>query len=223
MKFFKKVIIISTLLGIIMGLSIFEFYQTTDKKRNVINPQKEQVVKPSLIELYREDLQKDLFNNYPDVSSRVKNNILNTVFEESEKYNINPLILYSICYVESTFRHWKEHNTINIIKDNKKVKIRAVGTTGVVWEWWGDSLRKVNIAETRGDLFNPQISIRAGAFVFNELRKREMHKLAKTKDESALLRYFGGSYISYVQKIDAKIASLVRPKLYRNNIQEEVK
>ena len=45
----------------------------------------------------------------------------------------------------------------------------------------------------------------------------EMHKSARTRDESALLRYFGGNYISYVQKIDAKIATFVRPSLYRRN------
>ena len=171
----------------------------------------------SIVYVGREDLLNDLTEHYPDVSTKTKIAILETILSESEKYNINPLILYSLVYVESSFRHWLEHDTATINKNGKQQKIKAVGLCGVVWEWWGDKLKGAGIAETRGDLFDPVTNIKAGAFVYNEMFHMDMHKSARYKDESALLRYFGGDYISYVQRIDAKIATFVRPNLYRKN------
>lgn len=171
----------------------------------------------SIVYVGKEDLLNDLMTHYPDVSTKTKISILETIISEAEKYNMNPLILYSIVYTESTFRHWLEHDSVNIQKNGKPVKIRAVGLTGVVFEWWGDKLKDAGIAETRGDLFDPVTNIKACAFIYNEMYHMEMHKSARYKDESALLRYFGGDYISYVQRIDAKIAQFVRPALYRKN------
>ena len=171
----------------------------------------------SLVYVSKEDLLNDLVKNYPEVSMRTKILILETILSEAEKYGMNPLILYSVIYVESSFRHWLEHEPTTIDMNGKKVKIRAVGLSGVVWEWWGSKLKDAGVAETRGDLFDPVTNIKAGAFVYNQMYKMEMHKSAQYKDESALLRYFGGDYISYVQKIDAKIATFTRPNLYRKH------
>jgi hypothetical protein len=171
----------------------------------------------SVVYVGKEDLLNDLTTHYPDVSTKTKISILETIISEAEKYNINPLILYSLVYVESSFRHWLEHDLTTIVKNGKPVKIRAVGLTGVVWEWWGDKLKDAGIAETRGDLFDPVTNIKAGAFVYNEMYHMEMHKSANYKDESALLRYFGGDFVSYIGRIDAKIATFVRPNLYRKN------
>lgn len=171
----------------------------------------------SIVYVGKEDLLNDLMTHYPDVSTKTKITILETIISEAEKYNMNPLILYSIVYTESTFRYWLEHDLTTIIKNGKPQKIRAVGLMGTVWEWWGDKLKDAGIAETRGDLFDPITNIKAGAFIYNEMYHMEMHKSARYKDESALLRYFGGDYISYVQRIDAKIAQFVRPALYRKD------
>lgn len=177
--------------------------------------EKKDIQSISYVELYRVDLEEDLLKNYPDISIKNKNIILDTILSESEKYKINPLILYSVCYVESSFKYWIEHTPTLVLKDNKRVKIQAVGLTGVVWEWHKDLLISNNIAETRSDLFDPVTNIKAGAAIYNSLYLMEPHKASKNRDESALLRYFGGSYIEYVGRIDAKIATLIRPKLYR--------
>jgi len=178
---------------------------------------KEVMENSSLVYVSKIELLEDLQRNYPDTSMKTKLLILETIISESEKYGMNPLILYSMCYVESSFRHWIEHDVATIQKNGKPVKIRAVGLTGIVYEYWGDKLRDAGILETRGDLFDPVTNIRASAFVYNEFYHMEMHKSAKYKDESALLRYFGGDYISYLNRIDAKIATFVRPNLYRKN------
>lgn len=185
--------------------------QELEKEYNIISSS------GSLVYVGKEDLLNDLMTHYPDVSTKTKVAILETILSESEKYNMNPLILYSLVYVESSFRHWLEHDLTTITKNNKQQKIRAVGLTGVVWEWWGDKLKDAGIAETRGDLFDPVTNIKAGAFVYNEMYHMDMHKSANYKDESALLRYFGGDFVSYIGRIDAKIATFVRPNLYRKD------
>ena len=211
--------VIIIILGVLCTLMVVYGYY---KKPQAVQQEKEIVVvqptKPvSYVELYKADLKQDLLTNYPDVSTRNKEVILNTILEEATKYNINPLILYSICYTESSFRHYIEHSQILIEKDKKKISIKAIGLMGIVWEWWGEQLIEHKIAEVKSDLFDPAINIRAGAYIYNELYKQDKHKDATNKDESAMLRFFGGSYPSYVARIDAKIASFIRPKLYRKD------
>lgn len=171
----------------------------------------------SVVYVGKEDMLADLQKNYQDVSLKTKIAILETIIQEAQKYNINPLILYSMCYTESSFKPWMEHELVSIVKDGKPMKVRAVGLMGVLWEWHGQKLKDAGIAETRGDLFDPVTNIKAGAFIYNQYYHMDMHKSANYKDESALLRYFGGDYFSYVQKIDSKIATFVRPNLYRKN------
>lgn len=189
--------------------------QTSKELESIKNEYYEVVNNSSLVYVSKEDLLNDLIKNYPEVSMKTKVLILETIISEAEKYNMNPLILYSVIYVESSFRHWLEHEPTTIDMNGKKVKVRAVGLSGIIWEWWGTKLKDAGIAETRGDLFDPVTNIKAGAFVYNQMYKMEMHKSAQYKDESALLRYFGGDFISYVQRIDAKIATFTRPNLYR--------
>lgn len=162
-------------------------------------------------------LLEDLRVNFPNISNTTRTKIVQTIVEEAQRYGVNPMILYSICYVESSFRFWLEHDDVKIPVKGKEVKTKAVGLTGVIWEYWEEPLKIAGIAETKGDLFDPLINIKASAFIYNENFNKELLKGAKTRDESALLRYFGGNFPSYVQKIDAKMASLVRPTLFRKD------
>ena len=159
----------------------------------------------SIVYVGKEDLLNDLMTHYPDVSTKTKISILETILSESEKYNMNPLILYSIVYTESTFRHWLEHSEAIVDIGNKKTKIRAVGLMGITWENHKDFLQELQIAETRGDLFTPEVNIRAGAAILNKYMDMELKSGAKTKTESALLRYFGGNFPTYVNRINNKI------------------
>ncbi len=159
----------------------------------------------SVVYVGKEDLLNDLMTHYPDVSTKTKIAILETIISEAEKYNMNPLILYSIAYTESTFRHWLEHPEAIVDIGNKKTKIKAVGLMGITWENHKDFLQDLQIAETRGDLFTPEVNIKAGAAILNKYMDMELKSGAKTKTESALLRYFGGNFPTYVNRINNKI------------------
>lgn len=222
----KTLVIVASMLFIAFAVVTWQLYKVKSSPEQAILKSKLEKTKEQLeearnnlsfVSITKDDFMKDLKHNYPETSLRTKKKILNAIMDESSNYDINPLILYSVFFVESSFRPWIEHTPTNIIINKKTTKIRAVGLGGVVWEWWGDKLKSAGIAETRGDLFDPETNVRATAFIYNEMYKMPIHKSAKNKDESALLRYFGGDYPIYLQRIDAKISKFVRPNLYRKD------
>jgi len=166
---------------------------------------KEVMENSSLVYVSKIELLEDLQRNYAETSMKTKLLILETILSESEKYGMNPLILYSIAYTESTFRHWLEHTETTVDIGSKKVKIKAVGLMGITWENHKEFLQELNIAETRGDLFDPVVNIKASAAILDYYMGLDKKAGAKTKTESALLRYFGGNFPAYVNKINNKI------------------
>jgi hypothetical protein len=179
-----------------------------------INDMKSWKDKKSFVVVNRGLLEANL-KLYTSLSPIIQKLILDNVIETAKKYNINPIILYSLLHVESTMRFQIEHARVLIKINNKKKYVKAVGLGGIVWEWWGDKLIKEKIAFTRSDLFLPAVNIKAVGFVLNEMYKKELLKGTKSKDESMLRRYFGGNFKAYSDKIDIKVMSIVRPNLYR--------
>lgn len=182
------------------------------KKLDLLQTEQSLIKQPldSLLSISQLDLMEDILQ-YSHLSDKQKQLIVETVFEESAAYNINPIIVYSLIHAESSFRFWIEHpqTTIN------GQKMRAVGLGGIMWYWWGDMLSEANIASFRSELFDPVTNIKATVFIYNHLLSLPMHKDAKNIHHSAMLRYFGGSYQHYVKAIEAKILYLVRQKLYQ--------
>jgi len=201
-------------INISLHQSIQQHKEILVSKDKIISNMKSWKEQKSFINVNKDMLENNL-KHYSKLSSSNRKIIIETVLDESRKYNINPLIVYALCDTESSFRFWIEHKSTFIKMSKKKVKIRAVGLGGIVWEWWGDKLKKANIAEVRSDLFEPKINIQAITFILNEFSKMEMLKGCKSKDESMLRRYFGGNFKSYSDKIDKKVMSIVRPNLYR--------
>lgn len=156
------------------------------------------------------DIMEDMVQ-YTQLSDKQKKIIIETIFEESKKYDINPLVLYSLIHAESSFRFWIEHSQVTIAGK----KMRAVGLGGVMWYWHGEKLTKADIASNRSELFDPVTNIRATAFIFDDYMKQPMHKDATNLHHSAMLRYFGGSYKSYIQSIEKKMMIVLGRKIYQ--------
>ena len=70
--------------------------------------------------------------------------LINAIKNTAHKYNIEPLILYSICATESSFRWWLTHTKIHV-KDWKGnfVDTHAIGLGGIVYEIWNKDDGKV--------------------------------------------------------------------------------
>ena len=169
-------------------------------------------IKPNYIEtISKEDLVKDL-KQYSYLSDEKRNELVNTIYQAAKKFNIPPIILYSIIASESSFRWWITHNPVTIKVNGKSIKTNAIGLGGVIYEIHGKDLKKANIIKAKGDLYDPIKNIYATAYIYKQYLKFPKKKSAKTIYESALLRYYGGSYKSYVKKIQNQIGGIVLNK-----------
>jgi len=178
----------------------------------------------SFIIINKKTLISDMKKRFPQFSDKVSKIIVDTVMEESDKYDINPIILYALGIVESTHRYWIEHAKINILvyqnngsgkKEKKQISTHAVGWGGVVWEYHEEMLKEKGIAEKRYDLFDPAVNIRATAAIYNKYRNLPLKKGTSHKDISAQRRYFGGNFKSYSDKIKLQIVEIMTSELYK--------
>jgi soluble lytic murein transglycosylase-like protein len=109
----------------------------------------------------------------------------------AKQYQIPPKILAGIVLQESSGNP-KAHNKSDPGDGSR-------GLTQVCWKWWGKSLKKEGIAKTPNDLFHPQRSIQAGAFVLRCLIDQHDGNL-----RLALKHYSGGSP-DYYSRIQARV------------------
>lgn len=183
---------------------------------------KEKLSSSSLVVVTKKTLDNDMATRFTTISPRVAKIIVDTVMEESKKYNINPMMLYSMGSVESSQRFWIEHDkvTITVPRDDKKgtkqITTRAVGWGGVIWEHHHKLLKEKGIAYSRADLFYPDVNIRAAAAIFDMFTKMPLKDGVKNKYISAQRRYFGGNYKEYSDRINLQVVALVNAELYKD-------
>ena len=194
---------------------------TATKPQEPIKNQRRNFLVDPLLVVNSKLLAKHMFRNYKDVSAAKKKVILQAIFKSAQKYNINPLILYSIADIESDMRFWIKHANVyvNITKNGKKrrIKTAAIGLCGVIWEIWEERLKKHKIAEVKSDLYDPVVNIEAAAYIIDYNRKLPIVKGAKSKIESALLRYYGvipGQKNEYFNKVKNVVFSIVYSELF---------
>lgn len=117
------------------------------------------------------------------------------IFENAKKHNVDPFLILSIMFVESTF------------KEQARSNANAIGLMQVIYRWHKE---KVESAE---HLYNPEINVQVGTQIIKEYIER-----SKTEKE-ALLRYNGSlgksdKYAKRVQKYRA---------IFKNEVIKEVK
>lgn len=225
---------LSTIAVLGLGIAKTEYtYNSQDNiKAAIIESQKKIKKQPNfltdpLLVVNSKLLAKHMFRNYRDVSVSKKKDILQAIFKAAQKYNINPLILYSIADIESDMRFWINHANVyvNVTKNGKKrrIKTAAIGLCGVIWEIWEERLKKEGIAEVKSDLYDPVVNVEAAAYIINYNRKLPIVRGAKSKIESALLRYYGvipGQKNAYFNKVKNVIFSIVYSELFETEKKE---
>lgn len=194
--------------------------ETVIEQKKEIEELTEKLNNGSYIYVNEKTLLKDMKQRFPNISNRVAEIIVKTVLEESKKYNINPMILYALGGVESSHRHWIEHDKVTVQIENpdgsyKNIITRAVGWGGVVWEIHKKMLIEKGIATTKGDLFYPEINIRASAAIYDMYFKMEKRDGVTSQDVSAQRRYFGGNFKVYSDRISAEIMQVIKSTIYR--------
>lgn len=169
----------------------------------------EQLPSNTVVHLDTTNIATDL-ENYPHLSKKHQARILSAITTASTQYNINPLILYSIIYTESTFRWWLIHDI-----PKTKDKDPAIGLGGIRYSIWGDQLKSAGILDVKSDLFDIEPNILSIAFIYDHYRKQPLLSGATSADMSAMLRYFGGNHKEYFTRIDDKISSMIKAKIYK--------
>ena len=156
-------------------------------------------------------LAKDLATNYSFLSKNQQVQILNAIKKSSKKYNINPLVIYSLISVESSYMFWVQSPRRLVVNSSgKKQYDRAVGLCSICYSIWGEKLKKAKILSTKSELYEIEPNIMAGSYILKVLKKRYKGNTIK-----ALEAYFGKSNYAkvYQRKIIAKIGSLIEKEI----------
>lgn len=206
-------VIIPILFGILIISS--QSIEQKEPASQIILPPEPKPEPQTYINITKQDLEKDIFSNYSDVPKRTKQEILNTIESTSKEFGINPLILYALLHTESSMQPYAKHVECTVSVQGKKIKVHALGIAAIIPELWEEKLISANIIETRSDLLDPILAIRACGYILANNYKLPMHKNATSRDGSALLHYFGADNNSYFEKINAKVASIALKGLYR--------
>lgn len=212
-------------LGAVAGISAFLAIQLYKYTIPLPEPITKEVVrevkvpttpKGVIVNLTIKDLYNDLSTRYSHISSTHRHEIMEAIAYVSDKHNISPLVIYCLISVESSFRWWIQHPLATVQDYNKKkVKTRAVGLGGVIYEIWGKELVSNKVIETKSDLYTIKGNIHSIGYIYSKLKAMPLHPKAKNSIESGLIRYFGGGYKSYFNKIDKEIAQLLKLKVYK--------
>lgn len=202
-------VILATFLGLAIG---YKMHTPTSIKIPVEVPVVETIERipdNTVVHLDTSDIIADL-ETYPHLSVKHRDRILSAITTASSRYNINPLILYSIIYTESTFRWWLIHDI-----PKTKDKDQAIGLGGIRHSIWGDQLKSAGILDVKSDLFEIEPNILSIAFIYDHYRSQPLLSGATSADMSAMLRYFGGNHKEYFTRIDDKISFMIKAKIYK--------
>ena len=213
----NKQTIVALVLGCMLIANMIMFFdkEKCEPVEVIVEVPVEVEVKDYIVALTMEDMYNDLANRYPHISQENRDNIVLSIAKTADKYNISPLVIYTLIAVESSFRWWILHPQVTVQDyEGNSVKTRAIGLGGVVYEIWGVRLKEAGIIATKADLFQIEHNIDAIGFIYSTLKAKPLHPKANNAIESGLIRYFGGGYRSYFDKIDTEIVNMFRNKLY---------
>nr|DAK25824.1 MAG TPA: hypothetical protein [Caudoviricetes sp.]DAX61710.1 MAG TPA: hypothetical protein [Caudoviricetes sp.] len=235
-EFLNTLLSFEFLFGIIIGLVIVVFFNVYDSRNkekissleNIIKFNQEQFLEydkrieeqVKIIKSLKNDLDnkesiddyfsktmKNSINNFENISDTQKKKIIDNIFKFSEKYNINPVLVYAIIETESSFRPYLEHKRTYI--PSLKKHIQAVGLGGIVWEFWKEDLKNNKIAYSRQDLFEIENNVEAICYILDVYRNYEKLPQAKNITESMLMRFYGSAFAKYENNVYNKIALLL--------------
>ncbi len=133
-----------------------------------------------------------------NVPAEDKQKIIKYALLYAKKYKIDPITLVSVLAKESSLRKDIEHAQVFVKiptkrhwTETKTAKVKAVGLGGVIFEIWKYELSDIDIKK-RSQLFNIKDNIKATSMILSTYQnERKQIKGSASKEESALLRYYG--------------------------------
>ena len=165
-----------------------------------------------ILNITYDTLRNDLKNHYGFLTDNQINTILKAIKQASVKYKINPLLIYSLISVESSFRFWIESPRRLVIgSDARKHYDNARGLMSIMPSIWLKELRANKVIKKTSQLYQISPNIMSGTYILSTLIKRYKGNAIK-----ALESYFGKSNYAkiYQHKIRSKIGSLLEKQIF---------
>ena len=156
-------------------------------------------------------------------SKRVSKLITETIEEVTEEYNLPIGLLHAIFRVESEYKFNITHPTVNVSVKGNNVSTNAIGLGGVLWVYWGDSLRSKGIAETELDLYLPDVNVRASGYVLrylidDEIKRKELSEINIL--DNVIKRYYGAYSPLYLSKMERVTSDLWMKRIAKDLIRK---
>ncbi len=176
---------------------------------------------PSDREMERELIRYDIKESGDRIGLSPRQQQEYLVFLESaaEKYDLPMILVHTVAYVESSYDPSAIHPQILV----KGKPTRAVGLTGIVWEYNYSYLVKEGIAVSRLELTEPKINLLAGAAILradiNEiLAKNPQVSVDKFFDE-LIRKYYGAYDETYKVRMLTKIKDIASKQWIRRTVK----
>ena len=202
----RKIYISIFILSVIVLLScviVFNYYFKLNINNIITTKDLNSSVDSVYIKLdsYELGLVRDDLNTYGYLSQTTIDEYLKTI-EWCNKEDEVPIgLLHAVSRIESDYRFWVEHKEVRTMVNNTLTSIRAVGSGGIIWELWKDSLIYYNRASERSDLFLPYFSMKSTSLILKILIKSEIQKKQSNNIVGrVLIRYYGAYDKDYYDK-----------------------
>lgn len=171
---------------------------------------------PYELELVREDLQTYGY------STHVSNIIIDEIEKTSKIYKLPIGLMHAIFRVESDYKFNITHPTVTVPVHGKTITTNAIGLGGILWCYWGDSLKVKGIAENEIDLYLPDINVRASGYILRYLIDDEMNKKTLSVNnilDNVVTRYYGAYSSLYLAKMERITSDLWMKRIAKELIK----
>lgn len=194
----------------IIGVINFHYMFGLGEPLNIVPAANNIEVSDNVFEINLVNADLETYNDITGkLSSRVRVVILKAMEKNCKKYNLPIGLLHGIFRTESEYRFYLDHTKININVHGKSLSTNAIGIGGVVWEFWEDKLRSNGIAETKTDLYLPEINIEASCYILRSIINEELKNSNQYNIIPRIItRYYGAyseGYLSKMQKVTSDL------------------
>jgi hypothetical protein len=194
-----KVIIRGIIWGVLISLFCFtevHFEQGLPKEKL---DEKISASKAIPTQLYNNELAliSKSINKSNYISKRTGYLIQLSMQKASYQYRLPLILMHAIFKVESDYRYWIDHPKVRVIVHGKTITTNAIGLGGVMWCFWSDSLKANHIAETKSDLYLPDVNVMASGYILRTLIDEEARnnpELSKLNILNNVIRRYYGEY-----------------------------
>jgi len=216
-NWYTKVLLIGV--GILV-LSICSYLPYRDIQDNVSN-----IDTATIIQNYTRAFELDLIRRdlleFSELSTVTSGEVLRAITSASKQYDIPPLLLHAILRTESNYRFNLTHSTVRP-KALKGISTNAIGLGGIIWEFWGETLRKEGIAETKLDLYKITPNIIATCFILRHMVDIEVKNGTAENNiiASVIRRYYGEHSSSYYSRLEKYLSDLELKRIGRQLVKK---